>query len=68
MVVLRLGGVLEAGEVNGMDVLEVRQAAEIAFAHVREGKGPVLMECNTYRYRGHHVGDKSKEKPEKDKS
>ncbi|MGH8473356.1 MAG: thiamine pyrophosphate-dependent enzyme, partial [Gammaproteobacteria bacterium] len=36
-------------KVNGMDVLEVRQAAEIAFAPVRDGKGPVLMECETYR-------------------
>ncbi|WP_324827349.1 pyruvate dehydrogenase (acetyl-transferring) E1 component subunit alpha [Qipengyuania zhejiangensis] len=47
-------------EVNGMDVLEVRQAAEIAFAHVRAGKGPVLMECNTYRYRGHSMSDPAK--------
>ena len=46
--------------VNGMDVLEVRQAAEIAFKHVREGKGPVLMECNTYRYRGHSMSDPAK--------
>lgn len=47
-------------DVNGMDVLEVRQAAEIAFAHVREGNGPVLMECNTYRYRGHSMSDPAK--------
>ena len=47
-------------KVNGMDVLEVRQAAEIAFAHVREGKGPVLMECETYRYRGHSMSDPAK--------
>ena len=47
-------------DVNGMDVLEVRQAAEIAFEHVREGKGPVLMECNTYRYRGHSMSDPAK--------
>ena len=47
-------------DVNGMDVLEVRQAAEIAFKHVREGKGPVLMECNTYRYRGHSMSDPAK--------
>jgi pyruvate dehydrogenase E1 component alpha subunit len=46
--------------VNGMDVLEVRQAAEIAFKHVREGNGPVLMECNTYRYRGHSMSDPAK--------
>ncbi len=47
-------------KVNGMDVLEVRQAAEIAFRHVREGRGPVLMECETYRYRGHSMSDPAK--------
>ncbi|QZD95394.1 pyruvate dehydrogenase (acetyl-transferring) E1 component subunit alpha [Qipengyuania gelatinilytica] len=47
-------------KVNGMDVLEVRQAAEIAFKHVREGRGPVLMECETYRYRGHSMSDPAK--------
>jgi pyruvate dehydrogenase E1 component alpha subunit len=47
-------------DVNGMDVLEVRQAAEIAFRHVREGNGPVLMELNTYRYRGHSMSDPAK--------
>ena len=47
-------------DVNGMDVLEVRAAAEIAFAHVRADKGPVLMELNTYRYRGHSMSDPAK--------
>jgi pyruvate dehydrogenase E1 component alpha subunit len=46
--------------VNGMDVLEVRQAAEIAFKHVRESNGPVLMELSTYRYRGHSMSDPAK--------
>ncbi|MBN8500517.1 MAG: pyruvate dehydrogenase (acetyl-transferring) E1 component subunit alpha [Sphingomonadales bacterium] len=46
--------------VNGMDVLEVRAAAEIAVAHVRAGKGPVLMELQTYRYRGHSMSDPAK--------
>lgn len=46
--------------VNGMDVLEVRAAAEIAVAHVRAGKGPVLMELVTYRYRGHSMSDPAK--------
>ncbi|MCB2052503.1 MAG: pyruvate dehydrogenase (acetyl-transferring) E1 component subunit alpha, partial [Novosphingobium sp.] len=35
-------------DVNGMDVLEVRQAADIAVDFVRAGNGPVLMELNTY--------------------
>jgi pyruvate dehydrogenase E1 component alpha subunit len=47
-------------DVNGMDVLEVRAAAEVAFAHVRGGNGPVLMELNTYRYRGHSMSDPAK--------
>lgn len=46
--------------VNGMDVLEVRGAAEIAFRHVRSGRGPVLIECSTYRYRGHSMSDPAK--------
>jgi pyruvate dehydrogenase E1 component alpha subunit len=47
-------------DVNGMDVLAVRQAAEVAFAHVRGGNGPVLLELNTYRYRGHSMSDPAK--------
>ncbi|MEO6093540.1 MAG: pyruvate dehydrogenase (acetyl-transferring) E1 component subunit alpha [Novosphingobium sp.] len=46
--------------VDGMDVLQVRQAAEVALAHVRGGNGPVLMELNTYRYRGHSMSDPAK--------
>jgi pyruvate dehydrogenase E1 component alpha subunit len=47
-------------DVNGMDVLEVRRATEIALEHVRGGNGPVLMELNTYRYRGHSMSDPAK--------
>ena len=47
-------------KVNGMDVLEVRAAAEVTVAHVRAGKGPVLMELHTYRYRGHSMSDPAK--------
>ncbi|MXP25252.1 pyruvate dehydrogenase (acetyl-transferring) E1 component subunit alpha [Altererythrobacter indicus] len=47
-------------KVNGMDVLEVHQAAQVAVKHVREGKGPVLMELETYRYRGHSMSDPAK--------
>ncbi|WP_374529674.1 pyruvate dehydrogenase (acetyl-transferring) E1 component subunit alpha [Novosphingobium sp.] len=47
-------------DVNGMDVLEVRAAAEVAVKHVREGNGPVLMELHTYRYRGHSMSDPAK--------
>ena len=47
-------------DVNGMDVLEVRAAAEVALNYVRAGNGPVLMELNTYRYRGHSMSDPAK--------
>ncbi len=47
-------------KINGMDVLEVRQAAEVALKYVRAGNGPVLMELNTYRYRGHSMSDPAK--------
>ncbi|MDE2303397.1 MAG: pyruvate dehydrogenase (acetyl-transferring) E1 component subunit alpha [Sphingomonadales bacterium] len=46
--------------VNGMDVLEVRRATDIAIAYVRAGNGPVLLEFNTYRYRGHSMSDPAK--------
>jgi pyruvate dehydrogenase E1 component alpha subunit len=43
--------------INGMDVIEVRQAAEKYLAWVREGNGPFFLEIVTYRYRGHSMGD-----------
>ena len=46
--------------VDGMDVLEVRQATEIALEYVRAGNGPVLLELKTYRYRGHSMSDPAK--------
>jgi pyruvate dehydrogenase E1 component alpha subunit len=47
-------------QVNGMDVLEVRGAAEAALKYVRAGNGPLLMELKTYRYRGHSMSDPAK--------
>jgi pyruvate dehydrogenase E1 component alpha subunit len=43
--------------VDGMDLLSVRKAAEQAIAHVRGGNGPYFLEIETYRFRGHSMGD-----------
>jgi pyruvate dehydrogenase E1 component alpha subunit len=43
--------------VDGMNVIEVREAAEQHIAYVRSGKGPFFLEAVTYRYRGHSMGD-----------
>jgi acetoin:2,6-dichlorophenolindophenol oxidoreductase subunit alpha len=44
--------------VDGMDVVRVRAAADQAVARARNGGGPSFLICTTYRYGGHHVGDK----------
>jgi pyruvate dehydrogenase E1 component alpha subunit len=55
-------------EVDGMDVLAVRQVAQEAVARARAGEGPTLIEALTYRFRGHSLADpdemRSKEEKE----
>lgn len=47
--------------VDGMDVLAVYEAADEAVTRAREGRGPSLIECKTYRFRGHYVGEGTRE-------
>ena len=51
---------IEGDVVDGTDVLAVYEAMQKAVAHARSGKGPVLLECDVYRYTGHYVGDPGK--------
>lgn len=48
---------IPAVSVDGNDILAVYDAAGLAIDHARAGKGPRFIECHTYRWRGHHMGD-----------
>ena len=48
---------MQGEEVDGMDVLAVRGAAQRAVKRARAGEGPTLIECLTYRFRGHSLAD-----------
>jgi pyruvate dehydrogenase E1 component alpha subunit len=52
-------GMKDGGRIDGQDVLAVYDAVQDAVDYARAGNGPVLIECLTYRYRGHGVSDKS---------
>jgi pyruvate dehydrogenase E1 component alpha subunit len=55
--------------VDGNDVLAVRAAAAEAVSRARAGGGPSLIECMTWRYYGHFLGDRALYKdPEEDKA
>lgn len=44
-------------EVDGMEVEKVEEAMRKAAEHARSGKGPIIVEAKTYRYRGHSMSD-----------
>jgi TPP-dependent pyruvate/acetoin dehydrogenase alpha subunit len=48
---------IPARSVDGNDVLAVYEAAQWAAQRARAGEGPGFIECETYRWRGHHMGD-----------
>ncbi|MBC7319138.1 thiamine pyrophosphate-dependent dehydrogenase E1 component subunit alpha [bacterium] len=52
--------------VDGMDVLEVYRVASEAVNRAREGEGPTLIECKTYRYSGHSRSDPANYRPKEE--
>lgn len=48
---------IEGCMVDGNDVLAVYQAAKETVDRARRGEGPTLIECKTYRWRGHYEGE-----------
>ncbi|XP_054611296.1 pyruvate dehydrogenase E1 component subunit alpha, somatic form, mitochondrial-like isoform X1 [Dunckerocampus dactyliophorus] len=51
------GDVIPGLRVDGMDILCVREATRFACDYCRSGKGPIIMELQTYRFFGHLIGD-----------
>lgn len=54
-------------EVDGMDVLAVRNVAQTAVERARAGEGPTLIEALTYRFRGHSLADPDELRPKDEK-
>ena len=52
---------IQAETVDGQDVRAVHTMATRFVERARQGDGPAFLLCNTYRYRGHHVGDINRE-------
>jgi pyruvate dehydrogenase E1 component alpha subunit len=44
-------------QIDGMDLMNVREKVSDVLAQIRDGGGPYLLEIMTYRYRGHSMGD-----------
>lgn len=52
---------IETDMVDGQDVRAVNKIASGLIKRARSGAGPAFLQCDTYRYSGHHVGDINRE-------
>jgi pyruvate dehydrogenase E1 component alpha subunit len=52
---------IKAESVDGQDVRAVNEVAARLVKRARDGDGPAFLQCDTYRYSGHHVGDINRE-------
>jgi len=59
---------MKGEEVDGMNVLAVREATQRALQRARNGEGPTLLECLTYRFRGHSLADPDELRSEEEKN
>ncbi len=48
---------IETAKVDGQDIRAVNKIAAGLIQRARSGDGPAFLQCDTYRYSGHHVGD-----------
>jgi TPP-dependent pyruvate/acetoin dehydrogenase alpha subunit len=58
---------IPAFDVDGMDSIAVRNATSTALVRARAGDGPSFLMCETYRFSGHHVGDKQAYKSDEER-
>jgi pyruvate dehydrogenase E1 component alpha subunit len=52
---------VHAESVDGQDVQAINRTVRALVERARRGEGPAFLECRTYRYYGHHVGDVNRE-------
>lgn len=57
---------IEGVTIDGNDVFAVYQTVKRAVDKARKGEGPTIIECLTYRWQGHHVGDPGTYRPEEE--
>ena len=52
--------------VDGNDIIDVFENADAAVTRARNGEGPTLLECKTYRHFGHYIGEEASYRPEEE--